>query len=79
MTWVDGAISTLPAGVDSTKKTGLAVVCDVCNLGTEFFSRAVVDRSGPEGIHRLLAARGWTFDLSTGEDACSACTLAVSA
>lgn len=77
MTWFVGATMTDPAGHESSKKTGTAVVCDVCRLGTEFFSEAAVNRAGAEGIHRLLLKRGWEADLSTGQDACPTCTLEV--
>ena len=70
MTWHPGSVATEPAGV---AKTGVAVVCDGCRLATEFFSDAVVKRSGAEGVQRLLNRRGWTTDVSDGWDSCPAC------
>lgn len=77
MTWFQGAVATEPAGQESARRQGVAVVCDVCRLGTEFFSQAAAQRAGVEGIHRLLLRRGWEFDLTDGRDACPTCTLAV--
>lgn len=74
MTWHPG-VMTEPAGHQSTAKECLVVVCDVCELETAEFSQAVVDRAGTEGIHRLLLRRGWTADLTSGEDACPGCAL----
>lgn len=75
MTWFDTAVATEPAGQPATAKEGIAVVCDVCGLGTEFISRTAAQRGGTEGVQRLLIHRGWEADMTTGEDACPTCTL----
>ena len=79
MTWFEGGTMTEPAGHESSKKAGIVVLCDVCRLSDEFFSDAVKNKAGVVGIQRLLYRRGWTANLTTGEDACPNCTLAETA